>query len=153
MANTQTSKWRIALVVSRFNAEVTEGLKRGALAYLKEQGIAVPDAHIYPAPGAFEIPLIAKTLAETGRFDGVVCLGCVTKGDTAHFEYISENAGAGLMRATLATKVPLAFGVLTTYTEQQATVRSLDDKHNKGREAAAAVVDSLNTIAAIKAQG
>jgi 6,7-dimethyl-8-ribityllumazine synthase len=142
---------RIALIVSQFNDEVTHGLKRGALGYLKEQGITVPEDHIYSAPGAFEIPLLAQTLAKTGRFDGIVCLGCVIKGDTAHFEYISETAGHGLMQATLATGIPLAFGVLTTYTEQQARVRSLDDKHNKGREAAAAVVESLKTMVRMKA--
>jgi 6,7-dimethyl-8-ribityllumazine synthase len=140
---------RIAIVVSQFNQEVTHGLLRGARAYLKENGVTVTDDHVYSAPGAFEIPLIAQKLGRSGKYDGVVCLGCVTKGDTAHFEYISETSGHGLMQATLTTGIPLTFGVLTTYTEQQARVRSQDDKHNKGREAAAACLEALKTLARV----
>ncbi|WP_237153261.1 6,7-dimethyl-8-ribityllumazine synthase [Oryzibacter oryziterrae] len=140
---------RIAVVVSRFNAEVTDGLLKGALLELGERGVTVDLAHVYTAPGAFEIPLIAQSLAKTGRFDGVVCLGCVIKGDTAHFEYISEAASSGLMNASLATGVPLTFGILTTYTDEQAILRSRDDAHNKGREAAAACVESLAVLKAI----
>ncbi len=150
MTKPATKSWRIALVVSRFNQEVTGGLQRGALSYLQEQGISVADIHA--APGAFEIPLLAQTLARTGRYDGVVCLGCVIKGDTAHFEFISLGATVGLMQATLQTEVPITFGIITTYTEEQAIARSRDDGHNKGREAAAACVESLETLAAIKAQ-
>lgn len=140
---------RFAIVVSRFNEEVTSGLLKGALAYLGERSITVPEAHIYPAPGAFEIPLIAQTLAKSEKFDGVICLGCVIKGDTAHFEYISEAASMGLMTASLATGVPLTFGILTTYTDEQAIVRSRDDAHNKGREAAAACLEAHETLSAI----
>ena len=140
---------RIAIVVSRFNEQVTSGLLAGARAQLRESGVEVPDAAIFEAPGAFEIPLIAQTLARSGRFDGVVCVGCVIKGDTAHFEYISHAASAGLMTASLATGVPLAFGILTTYTDEQAILRSRDDAHNKGREAAAACLASLETLSLI----
>lgn len=143
---------RIAIVVSRFNEEVTSGLLAGARAQLRESGVEVADAAIFEAPGAFEIPLIAQTLARSGRFDGVVCLGCVIKGDTAHFEYISQAASAGLMSASLATEVPLAFGILTTYTDEQALLRSRDDAHNKGREAAAACMASLATLGLIAAR-
>jgi 6,7-dimethyl-8-ribityllumazine synthase len=146
-----STKPRIALVVSRFNEDVTFGLRDGALAYLSEQGVTVNDNHIFPAPGAFETPLLAKKLAQTGKFDGVVCLGCVIKGDTAHFEYISLGATMGLMQATLETGVPITFGILTTYTDEQASIRSRNDSHNKGREAAAACLDSLTSIAAIAA--
>lgn len=100
---------------------------------------------IYPAPGAFEMPLIAKALANAG-YDGVVCLGCVIKGDTAHFEYISAAAAHGLMQAGLETGKPLTFGILTTYTDEQAIARSRDDEHNKGREAAAACLEALATL-------
>jgi 6,7-dimethyl-8-ribityllumazine synthase len=141
---------RIAIIVSQFNENVTHGLLRGAQAYLRENGVTVPEKHIYSAPGAFEIPLLAQALAKTGNFDGVVCLGCVIKGDTAHFEYISETTGHGLMHVTLASGIPVTFGVLTTYTDEQAIVRSRDDKHNKGREAAAACLESLKTLLAIK---
>lgn len=140
---------RFAIVVSRFNEEVTSGLLRGARAYLSEKAIALRDEDVLSAPGAFEIPLIAQKLAETKKFDGVICLGCVIKGDTAHFEYISEAASAGLMRASLATGIPLTFGILTTYTDEQAILRSRDDEHNKGREAAAACLEAHQTLAAI----
>ena len=141
---------RLAIVMSRFNSEVTSGLLNGSIAYLAEQGIALAAPDIYHAPGAFEIPLIAKTLAKSGRYDGVICLGCVIKGDTAHFEYISLGATMGLMTASLETGVPLTFGILTTYSDEQAVVRSRDDAHNKGREAAAACVESLETLSAIR---
>lgn len=147
MTNTATP--RFAIVVSRFNEQVTSGLLKGALTFLRENDVAVPDDHIVSAPGAFEIPLIAQCLANTERFDGVVCLGCVIKGDTAHFEYISQAASTGLMSASLATGVPLSFGILTTYTDGQALLRSQDDEHNKGREAAAACLEAHRVIAAI----
>ncbi len=144
------SNYRIAIIVSRFNEQVTSGLERGALAYLAEQEIKVAEGDIYPAPGAFEIPLIAQTLAHTKRYDGVVCLGCVIKGDTAHFEFISLGATIGLMQTTLQSKIPITFGIITTYTDEQAIARSRDDAHNKGREAAAACIETLATIAVIK---
>ncbi|WP_419728039.1 6,7-dimethyl-8-ribityllumazine synthase [Lichenicola sp.] len=134
---------RIALVVSRFNDDITGGLRRGALEWLAEHEIPVADADVIAAPGAYELPLIAQALARTGRYQGVICLGCVIKGDTAHFEFISLGAATGLMQATLSTGVPIAFGILTTYTEDQAISRSRGDVHNKGREAAAACVESI----------
>ena len=141
--------WRIALVVSEFNPEVTGGLERGALKYLTDYGIDVAAADIFQAPGAFEIPLMAQTLARSSRYDGIVCLGCVIKGDTAHFEFISLGATMGLMQATLQTEVPITFGIITTYTDEQAILRSRDDAHNKGREAAAACVASLEALVMI----
>ena len=134
---------RLAVVVSRFNDDITGGLRRGALEWLGEHAIPVADADVIAAPGAYELPLIAQALARTGRYAGVICLGCVIKGDTAHFEFISLGAATGLMQATLSTGVPIAFGILTTYTEDQAISRSRDDIHNKGREAAAACVESI----------
>lgn len=142
---------RIAIIVSQFNPEVTGGLLNGAKLELKERGLTLANSAVFSAPGAFEIPLLAQTLAKTGRFDGVVCLGCVIKGDTAHFEYISEASAHGLMQATLSTGVPITFGILTTYTDEQAEIRSRDDNHNKGREAAAACVEALATLEKIKA--
>jgi 6,7-dimethyl-8-ribityllumazine synthase len=149
MTKTATRPWRIALVVSRFNAGVTDGLKQGALKYLAAQDIAVAGADIYPAPGAFEIPLIAKALARSGKYDGVVCLGCVTKHETAHFEFVSLGATVGLMHAILDSEVPIAFGILTTYTDEQARARSAADANNKGIEAAAACIETLETLARI----
>jgi 6,7-dimethyl-8-ribityllumazine synthase len=142
---------RLAIVVSRFNAEVTSGLLRGARAHLAERGAPVADADIVSASGAFELPILAQALARTGRYDGVVCLGCVIKGDTAHFEFISLSASIGLISAALATETPVAFGVLTAYTDEQAQARSRDDAHNKGREAAAACLETALTLLRIRA--
>jgi len=141
---------RYAVVVSRFNEEVTSGLLRGARAYLSDQGVTQSDSDVIYAPGAFEIPLIAKTLAKTGRYDGVICLGCVIKGHTAHFEFISLGAATGLMSATLETETPITFGILTTYTDEQAISRSRDDAHNKGREAAAACHETVQVLREIR---
>ncbi len=134
---------RVAIAISRFNAEITDGLLHGARAELEAAGVPVREADIITAPGAFELPLIAQTLALTARYRGVICLGCVIKGDTAHFEFISLGATMGLMTATLATRVPISFGILTTYDEAQAIARSANDAENKGREAARACVESI----------
>jgi 6,7-dimethyl-8-ribityllumazine synthase len=142
---------RLAVVVSQFNPEVTGGLLAGARHELDASGITLGDSDIFLAPGAFEIPLIAQTLAKSGRYAGVICLGCVIKGDTAHFEFISLGATTGLMQAMLATGVPISFGILTTYTDAQAALRSGDDAANKGREAAAACIETLATLQKIGA--
>ena len=133
---------RLALVVSRFNEEITSGLLRGARAHLAEQGAPVAEEDVVSAAGAFELPIVAQALARTRRYDGIVCLGCVIKGDTAHFEFISLGASVGLMSAALATETPIAFGLLTTYSDEQAEARSRDDGHNEGREAAAACLET-----------
>lgn len=131
--------FKFAIIRSRFNEEVTSGLEQGAIAYLSEQGFSKDTLDFFLAPGAFELPLMAKLLVKTGRYDGVICLGCVIKGDTAHFEFISLGASTGLMQASLETETPISFGVLTTYTDAQAIVRSTPGTaENKGREAAAA---------------
>jgi len=143
---------RVALVVSRFNEDVTTGLQRGAESYLQRAGVSLSAEDVIAAPGVFEIPLIAQTLARTGRYDGVICLGCVIKGDTAHCEFISLAASTGLMQATLDTGAPITFGILTTYNDEQAEARSADDSHNKGIEAAAACVDSIEILRRIGAR-
>ncbi|MBL8790808.1 MAG: 6,7-dimethyl-8-ribityllumazine synthase [Rhizobiales bacterium] len=140
-----------AIVVSSWNETVTSGLLRGAKAFLAEQGMTVKDDQVFSAPGAFELPLIAEKLARTGRFDGVITLGCVIKGETAHFEYISLAATQGTMMATLNSGVPIAFGVITTYTAEQAERRAKDDDFNKGREAASACLASVRTLREVKA--
>jgi 6,7-dimethyl-8-ribityllumazine synthase len=140
---------RFAIVVSRFNAEITQGLLRGATGFLREASCPVEDKDILTAPGAFELPLLAQQLAQTGRYSGVVCLGCVIKGETAHFEFISLGATIGLVQASLNTETPIAFGIVTTYTEEQALARSRDDAENKGREAARACLESADLLARI----
>ena len=141
---------RLAIVVSRFNPEVTGGLLGGARAQLAQSGVTVADDDVFEAPGAFETPLIAQALVKAGRYDGVICLGCVIKGDTAHFEFISLAASTGIMAASLATETPIAFGILTTYTDEQAQARSASDAANKGREAAAACLETALTLRRIR---
>ncbi len=141
---------RFAIVVSRFNAEVTDGLLQGALEYLGEKGAAPAPSDVFRAPGAFETPLIAQTLVRTGRYSGVICLGCVIKGDTAHFEFISLGATVGIMQASLSTNTPISFGILTTYNDEQAEARSTPGAHNKGREAAAACFETAELLRKIQ---
>ena len=140
-------KPRVAIIKSRFNPKVTDGLFMGAKGYLAEHEIPFKDeAQLFLAPGAFEMPLLAQALARSKKFDVVVCLGCVIKGDTAHFEFISLGASVGIQQASLATGVPITFGILTTYTEEQAEARSAFDSHNKGIEASAAAVEAWQEL-------
>ena len=141
----------IAIIYSSFNEPVTTGLLNGAKEFLASRDRPVRDSDLYRAPGAFEIPLIAQQLARSNRYAGVVCLGCVIKGDTAHFEFISLGAATGIMQAMLTTEVPIAFGVLTTYTDEQAEARSRPDAHNKGIEAAKACLETIELLARIEA--
>jgi len=133
--------YRFAIVVSRFNEEITEGLLQGARERLAEASVPDDSVTIIHVPGAFEIPIAAQRLGESGEYDAIVCLGCLIKGDTMHFEYIAEAASHGIMQAASATGVPMAFGVLTTLTEEQAVERSRSGPDNKGREAAAAALE------------
>jgi 6,7-dimethyl-8-ribityllumazine synthase len=131
---------RFAIIVSRFNAAITEMLGSGARAALTEAGASGADIEMFAVPGAFELPQGARAAAETGRFDAIVCLGCVIRGETAHFEYISGSAAHGIQQAAGATGVPMAFGVLTTDSWEQAEERAGDGRANKGWEAAAAAI-------------
>jgi len=132
---------RFAIVVSRFNEEMTEGLLKGARQALAEASVRDEDVTVVRVPGAFEIPVTALRAAETGRFDAVICIGCLIKGETMHFEYIAGAACQAIAEAAAATGVPIALGVLTTLTEEQAMARAADGPGNKGREAALAAVE------------
>ena len=132
---------RFAVVVSRFNEEITEGLLEGARQALAEAAVADGDITVMRVPGAFEIPVTALRAAETGQFDAVICIGCVIKGETMHFEYIAGTVCQAIADAASATGVPIALGVLTTLTEEQAVARAADGPENKGREAALAAVE------------
>lgn len=129
---------RIGVVVATFNSEVTGGLLTGALLYLHESGAEA--TKVVEVPGAFELPLVAKRIAESGEVDAIVALGAVIKGDTDHYDHVAHRASEGLMRVTLDTGVPVAFGILTSQTAQHALDRSSPGKDNKGAEAAAAAV-------------
>ena len=135
------SHLRFAIVVSRFNGFVTDRLRDGALAALHEAGAAERNIQVIAVPGAFEIPQAARVAAETGRFDAIVCLGCLIRGETPHFDYIASATAHGITAAAGDTGVPMAFGVLTTNTFDQATARAGDGPDNKGREAAAAAIE------------
>jgi 6,7-dimethyl-8-ribityllumazine synthase len=130
---------RFAIVVARFNAFITDGLREAAVAALREAHAA--DVEVIAVPGAFEVPQAARAAAETGRFDAVVCLGCLIRGETPHFDYISSAAAHGIMAAAGDTGVPMAFGILTTNTTEQAEARAGQGPENKGREAAGAAID------------
>jgi len=132
---------RFAVVVSRFNEEITAGLLQGALDTLEQAEVSVGDVTVVRVPGAFEIPLAAMRMAETGQFDAVITIGCLIKGDTMHFEYIASACSQGILEASTATGVPIAFGVLTTLTEEQALARSAPGPENKGQEAALAAIE------------
>jgi len=137
---------RFAIVVSRFNEEITDGLLAGAREALAEAGVRGEAVMVFQVPGAFEIPLAAKRAAESGEFAAVICLGCLIKGDTMHFEYIADAASHGIMRVALDTGVPIAFGVLTTLTDAQAEERAAPGPGNKGREAAAAALEMARLL-------
>jgi 6,7-dimethyl-8-ribityllumazine synthase len=137
----------VAVVVSRFNEDVTKRLLRGAVGALQEHGIEEPD--VYWVPGSLELPITALALAEKGQHDAIVCLGCVIRGETYHFEVVANQAAAGIMQVQLDTGVPVAFGVLTTEDKEQALARS-GPKNNKGAEAAEAAIEMANLLRGIQ---
>jgi 6,7-dimethyl-8-ribityllumazine synthase len=146
----QTAKGlRFAVVVSKYNDFVTDRLQTGALAALAAAGADSADITIVRVPGAFEIPSAARHAAQTGRFDAIVCLGCLIRGATPHFEYISSAVSLGLTEASGATGVPMAFGVLTTNSVEEALERAGEGSGNKGWEAAAAAVEMATLLAKI----
>jgi 6,7-dimethyl-8-ribityllumazine synthase len=139
--------FRFALVVSKYNDFVTDRLQVGALAALAAAGVASEDITVVRVPGAFEIPLAAQHAAETGRYDAIVCLGCLIRGETSHFEYISSAVSHGLTTAAAATGVPMSFGVLTTHSVEEALARAADGTGNKGHEAAVAAIEMAEIVA------
>jgi 6,7-dimethyl-8-ribityllumazine synthase len=137
----------IAIVVARFNEDVTNRLLRGALGALEKHGASEPD--VFWVPGSLELPVTALALAEKGGHDAIVCLGAVIRGETFHFEVVAMQAAQGLMQVQLDTGVPIAFGVLTTEDRDQALARS-GLKNNKGAEAAEAAIEMANLLREIQ---
>jgi 6,7-dimethyl-8-ribityllumazine synthase len=133
--------FRFAVVVSRFNEGITGSLRAAAVGALKEAGALDANVHVFIVPGAYEIPQAARAAAESGRFDAVVCLGCIIRGETPHFDYIASAVAHGITEAAGDTGIPMSFGVLTTDTEAQAVARSGPGADNKGREAALAAIE------------
>ena len=143
---------RFAIVVSSFNTDITEGLLRGARQALASAAVKEEHVIVVRVPGAFEIPLAALELGRSGEFDAVICLGCLIKGDTMHFEYIASAKCNGIAEAATATGVPMALGVITTLTEEQARERAADGPGNTGREAAEAAVEMASLFGQLRAE-
>ena len=137
---------RIAIVASRFNPEITERLVAGAQEALRGQAAVT----LINVPGAFEIPLAAKQAAKSGRYDAIVAIGCVIRGETAHFEYISQVASNGIAQVGLETGIPVTFGVLTADTDEQAMARSVPGPDNKGYHAAEAAVEMVRVLRGLR---
>ncbi|HVC02758.1 MAG TPA: 6,7-dimethyl-8-ribityllumazine synthase [Steroidobacteraceae bacterium] len=134
---------RIACVAARFNDFVVEPLLRGALDALGRHGVGEDRIEVIRVPGAFEIPLVVRKLASSGRYDALIALGAVIRGDTPHFDYVAGECASGLARVALETGVPVAFGVLTTDTIEQATDRAGGKAGNKGADAALAAIEMV----------
>lgn len=137
---------RIALLASRFNELVVARLIEGARDALLRHGVADEQLTLVRVPGAFELPLTADKLAASGRFEAIVALGCVIRGDTAHFDYVAGGAANGLMQVSLDHGLPVGFGVLTVDTLEQALDRAGAKAGNKGADAALAVIEQLNLV-------
>lgn len=142
---------RIALLRSAFNESIVEGLLSGAKAALTAMGASERDLVVVAVPGAFELPLAARAAAESGRFDAIVALGAVVRGETDHYEHIAREAASGLAAVARETGVPLGFGVLTVAAEAQALARSAPGADNKGAEAARAAIAMVHVLRRLKA--
>src|SRR5918997_5499313 len=140
---------RFAIVAARFNALVTEALLAGCRDAFVRHGVLDDRLDVAWVPGSFEIPLVARRLAETGRYAAVVCLGCVIRGETGHYDHVAGQAAAGVMQAGLATGMPVGFGVLTTDTVEQALNRSGLKAGNKGADAALTAIEMVNLLAQV----
>jgi len=133
---------RIGIVMSRFNIDVCEGLLGACTVTLLKQGVAEKDIVLATVPGALEIPLVLQKMAKSGKFDALIGLGAVIRGDTYHFELVSNEAGGGVTRVSLDTGVPIANGVLTTNTDEQALARMSE----KGTDAALVAIEMVNLL-------
>jgi 6,7-dimethyl-8-ribityllumazine synthase len=142
----QAEGMRVAIVVSRFNDFIGEHLVGGALDALNRNGAKDEDLAIFKVPGAFEIPLVAKQLALQKSYDAIICLGAVIRGATPHFEYISAEVSKGIASASLETGVPMAFGVITTDSLEQAIERAGSKAGNKGWDAAIAAIEMVDLL-------
>jgi len=137
---------RIALLASRFNETITKSLLEGALSALRRHGLDDASITVAWVPGAFELPMAAKRLATSGEFDAVVCLGAVIRGATSHYDYVCNQAAAGIARVALDTGIPVIFGVLTTENIEQAIERSGTKAGNKGFDSAVAAIEMADLL-------
>lgn len=137
---------KFALVVSRFNSFITERLLEGALDCLRRQGVAEDDLMVARVPGAWEIPVVVKRLAQAKAYDGVICLGAVIRGSTPHFDYVAAEVSKGIAMVSLESGLPISFGILTTDTLEQAIERAGSKAGNKGFAAAEAAIEMVNLL-------
>jgi len=141
---------RFAIVVARFNTAITAALLEGAVATLAEHGVADDHVSVVQVPGAFEIPITAKRLAASGRYEAIIALGAVVRGGTPHFEYVAGECARGVSRVALDENVPVIFGVLTTDTDGQARDRAGGKDGNKGSEAAHAGLEMVSLLRSLQ---
>lgn len=144
---------RFAIVESRWNELLTTKLTAGAVDALSRLGSRNEDIEVFKVPGSFELPLAAKRIAETGRFDAVICVGVVIRGETPHFEYVAGEAASGITQAALSTNVPVLFGIVTADTVEQAMNRCGIKSGNKGFEAAMSAVEIASLLGQIVEEG
>jgi 6,7-dimethyl-8-ribityllumazine synthase len=140
---------KITIVAGRFNSFIVDSLVGGAEDALVRHGVARKDVTLIRVPGCYELPLVAKRVAEAGKCDGVIALGAVIRGATPHFDYVAGECASGLARVALETGVPVAFGVLTTDTIEQAIERSGTKAGNKGADAAMTILEMVNLLASV----
>jgi 6,7-dimethyl-8-ribityllumazine synthase len=141
---------KFAIVVSRFNSLITEKLLEGAIDCILRHNGEEKNITIIKVPGSFEIPLVAKKLAKSGKFDAVICLGAVIRGDTPHFDYVANEVTKGIAQVSLETEVPISYGILTTDTIEQAIERAGTKMGNKGFDSALTAIEMVNVLNQIK---
>jgi len=141
---------RIGIALARFNQAVTDRLLAGALEALVQQGVADDAIDVATVPGAFELPLCAQRLASTGRYDALICLGAVVRGETPHFDFVAGEAARGIAEVSRRLDLPVAFGVLTSDTAEQALARAGGERGNKGAEAALTALEMVQVLRAIQ---
>lgn len=141
---------RVGVIAARFNAAIVDELLTGSIRRLKELGVTEAGIEVHRVPGAFELPLAAQAMAQTKRVAAVICLGCVVRGDTPHFDYVAGEAARGITQAALNTGAPVIFGVLTTNTEEQARDRAGGKHGHAGERAADAAAEMVAVLSKIR---
>ena len=143
---------RVGVVVARFNEFVTRRLLEGCQEGLRRHGVRPEDVTVAWVPGSYELPVAARAMAQTGRYDALVCLGCVIRGETAHFDYVAGGAATGIAQVSVSTGVPVIFGVLATNTMEQAVDRAGGKMGNRGYDAAAAAIEMATLLRRLQGQ-
>ncbi|MCX7760976.1 MAG: 6,7-dimethyl-8-ribityllumazine synthase [Hydrogenothermaceae bacterium] len=140
---------KFGIVVGRFNSFITERLLEGAVDCIVRHGGSSENIEVYKVPGSFEIPLMAKKLAKSGKYDAVICLGAVIRGATPHFDYVANEVTKGIAQVALETEVPVSYGILTTDTIEQAVERAGTKMGNKGFDAALTAIEMVNILKSV----